>query len=113
MFPNVVNRENVWMIEGRGGARFLLEAVQPVGVRRELSRENFDRHVTIESPVARAIDFAHAALAELGDNRVLGNGRVEGNRFTHIMEVTAENAAFSITPDNADRIAKGRAAVQS
>ena len=32
--------------------------------RRERRRENFDRHVTIELRVARAIDFPHPAAAE-------------------------------------------------
>jgi len=52
------------MVQGRGGARFLLEAVQTIGVARKRSGQHFDRDVASETRVARAIDFAHAAAAE-------------------------------------------------
>src|SRR5262249_57989505 len=34
-FANLVNGDNGWMVERRGGARFLLETPQPVGVSGE------------------------------------------------------------------------------
>src|ERR1700686_3519551 len=83
MRPNVVNSENVWMIECRGGPSLLLEAIQPIRVGSKLSRENFDRHVTVKPPVTRAIDFAHAAFAEFRDDRVLSDRGVGGNGFDH------------------------------
>ena len=45
---DVVHREDVRMIECRGGARFLLEASQVIGVGHEGGRQHFDRHVARE-----------------------------------------------------------------
>ncbi len=32
MCANVIDAENVWMIQRTGGLRFLLKAIQPIGV---------------------------------------------------------------------------------
>ena len=61
---DVVHREDVRMVQRRGGSRFLLEALQPVGIGARRSRENLDRDVAPEARVARAIDLAHPARAE-------------------------------------------------
>lgn len=61
---DIVDRKNVRVIQRRGGARFLLEAAQSVGISRECRRQNFDRDIAHEPRIARSIDFAHAARAD-------------------------------------------------
>ena len=52
------------MIEGGEQSCFPLEACQPFRVRREVPREDLDRHVATQGRVARAIHLAHAADVE-------------------------------------------------
>ena len=61
------------MIQRGGGAGFLLEAPQAVGVFRVGGRENLDRDLAPEPFIARGVDLAHSALAEHG--RGYGTGR--------------------------------------
>jgi hypothetical protein len=58
------------MIQHSGGARFLFEASEAVGVFRERSGEHLYCDVAAEARVARAVDLAHAARAEWGDDFV-------------------------------------------
>jgi hypothetical protein len=50
--------------------RFALEARHAVGVVGEDVRQNFQRHVATQLGVAGAIDFAHTACADLGQNLI-------------------------------------------
>ncbi|GMR22658.1 MAG: hypothetical protein BMS9Abin37_1022 [Acidobacteriota bacterium] len=59
------------MIERREQLGFALEPGEPVGVSRELIVQNFDRDVSTELGVARAIDGAHATGAEGLDDLVV------------------------------------------
>ena len=52
------------MVQRRGGARLLLEALAALGVGRELRREDLDRDVAAEAGVAGAIDLSHPARAD-------------------------------------------------
>src|SRR4029077_9693265 len=70
VLTDVVHRENVWMIERRGGARFLLEAVHALAVRSKRREDNLDRDVARETRIARAIDLAHAAGPEQSQDLV-------------------------------------------
>ena len=71
------------MIQRACGLSFLLKAIQPIGILGKRCRQNFDRHVAAELRIARAIDFAHATFADLGDNCVLSDRCVGGNGFAH------------------------------
>ena len=59
------------MVERGEHLRFALETREPVGVVRRTSRQDFDRDIASELRVARAIDLAHAAGAEMGDDLVV------------------------------------------
>ena len=52
------------MVEGRGRARLLLEALLAVRVGRELRRQNLDGHVAPQPRVARPIHLSHASGAQ-------------------------------------------------
>ena len=56
------------MVQRRGGAGFLLESMEAVGVGGERDGQDLDRHVTTQPRIARAIDLAHAAGADDRDD---------------------------------------------
>ncbi len=77
-----VDRGDVWVVERREHPRLALEPRQPVAVLEEEVRQGLDRDVPVQVSVPRAIDLAHAAPAERGDDLVradAGSGR-EGHR---------------------------------
>ena len=64
MFPDVVDRQHVGVIERAGGARLVLKRAHAVvGVRR-MRQQQLDRHVASEPLVARAPHLAHPACAQ-------------------------------------------------
>ena len=62
--PDVVDRDDVWMIQSRRGTCLLLEPRQTVAIGGEFLRKELDRYFAAEPNVARAIDLAHASSAE-------------------------------------------------
>ena len=69
-FFQPVDRADVRVIERRERPRFAREAGAALGVGGEVGRQDLDGDVATELAVARAIDLAHAAGAERGDDRV-------------------------------------------
>ena len=59
--PHVMDHEHVRVVEGAGGPRFLLEAVETLRGVAHLARQDLDRHVAAETGVAGAVDLAHPA----------------------------------------------------
>src|SRR4029077_6813863 len=57
----VVDAQNVWMVESRDGASFLLKPAQAVRVFHQCLGQDFDRNVTPQPRVPRAVNFAHSA----------------------------------------------------
>ena len=72
---DVVDGKNVRVVQRRRGSRFLLEALQAVGVRRETRRQHLDRDIPPEPRIPRAEDLPHAACAEQGHNLVWSEAR--------------------------------------
>ena len=60
---NLVNRENIRMIQRRGGACLGFEPAQLCLVRRQALWEKLERNLAPESLVSRQIDLAHSAGA--------------------------------------------------
>jgi hypothetical protein len=58
------------MIQRGGGARFLFEAAQAIGISRGRRQQDLERHVAAEPRIVGAIDLAHSACADEGDNFV-------------------------------------------
>jgi hypothetical protein len=56
------------MVEGRQHFGFLLKSGEPLGILGKRRWERLDRNPALQSGVGRAIDLAHAALADLGDD---------------------------------------------
>jgi len=55
-----VNRHHARVVERRHGPCLALEARQPIGVSRDLGRQDLDRHLSAELGVLRAIDLSQA-----------------------------------------------------
>ena len=68
--PDLVDRDDVRMVERRGGARFLLEAAAEIGVVVQRRRQHFQRDVATEHGVGRAVDIAHPARPEVRDDLI-------------------------------------------
>jgi len=62
----VVDRRDVRVVEDSGRARFLLEALEAIGVLGERRGKDFDRDLAAEAGVLRAVHLAHPPGTELG-----------------------------------------------
>src|SRR5437773_7115376 len=62
--PKIVHRDDIGMVELACGARFLLEASQPVGVLGEGFWQHFDGDLATQPGVARAVHLAHPARTQ-------------------------------------------------
>ena len=65
-----VDLRDVGMVQRGERLRLALEPGEPLGILRERVGQDLDRHVATERRVARAIDLAHAAGAEGGEDFV-------------------------------------------
>src|SRR5947209_12608349 len=59
--PDLMNREDVRMIQGRSGPRLLLEATQPLFNPGKVAAQQFERHLATEACIMSQKDFTHAA----------------------------------------------------
>ena len=62
------------MVQGSEGVSLALETPEPVRIAREDFREDFDRDIAMQLRVARAIDLAHSAFAQLVEDAVRPKG---------------------------------------
>ena len=81
-----VDVTDVRVIQRREHLRFALEAREPIRIARDRCRQDFDRDVAIQLRVAGAIDFAHAAGADGGQD-LYGPSRVPAERATRTFAV--------------------------
>ncbi len=72
---DVMDREDVRVVERRGGLGFLRESPEPIRIRGEVVRKHLDRHFTPERRVARAIDLAHPARTERREDLAASESR--------------------------------------
>jgi hypothetical protein len=61
--PDFVERDDVGMIQRRHRSSFAFEAREPFRIGGDVSMQDFDRDVTPEPRISRAIDLAHPACA--------------------------------------------------
>jgi hypothetical protein len=79
-FTRIVNRDDVGVVQGRGGFGFLYEAQPVLGVGVSVGRQDLDGDQTIQVRVTGFVDFAHAALAQLLDDAVVRYGLANHGR---------------------------------
>ena len=70
---DLVDRDDVRVIEGGGGAGFLDEPAVAIGIGRRLGRQHLDRDRPAEPGVVGGVDNPHAAAANLGVDAIVGN----------------------------------------
>ena len=70
LMADVVERADVRMVQPRDRARLAVEALAQLRARGEMRGQDLDGDVAVETRVAGAIDLAHAAGAERGDDFV-------------------------------------------
>src|SRR3954453_712689 len=64
LFTHVMQRADMRMLELRDATSFPVEALSELRIRREVFREDLDRHDAIEPRIPRFIHLPHAADAE-------------------------------------------------
>ena len=72
---DAVDVRDVWMIERGERPGLALEAPQPFGIGCKGLRQDFQRDVAAKFRIASAIDLAHAARAEEGNNLIARDSR--------------------------------------
>ena len=70
---DVVDGDDVRVVEGRGGARFLDEPAVAIGIGRRFGRQHLDRDRAPEPGVVGGVNNAHAAAADLGVDAIVGD----------------------------------------
>ena len=80
IFANFENLADVGMINRRHCHRLAAQTLARVRVSRELARQQLDGDLTIQPRVAGAIDLAHSAGSEGGDNLVATEPRAGRQR---------------------------------
>ena len=65
-----VDGRNIRVVERRQNPRFALEPCEPVLIRREQPWQNLDRDLAMQLGIARAVDLAHAACAQLREDLI-------------------------------------------
>ena len=73
VFPNIVNRADVRMIQRAGGLGFPLETRKRLGILGEIIGEEFQRDKPMQPRVLGFVDHTHAAAAEFFDDPVVRN----------------------------------------
>jgi len=61
--PDVMNRQNIWMVQRRHCPRFLLKPPQPLRLAGKGLRQNLERNLAPKAGVFGAIHFTHPASA--------------------------------------------------
>src|SRR5215831_15293034 len=92
---DLVDSENVWMVQPRGGAGFLDETTHPRRVVRELRGQNLQSQDALEFDIDCPIDFAHSAGADVGADFVVvkpgAGGQSHLRKLESITETTKVN----------------------
>ena len=68
--PDVVDRDDVGVVEGRRGARLRLEALEGLGPALDPAADDLDRDLAPEARIERAIDLSHTSGAQARANLV-------------------------------------------
>src|SRR5262249_11736054 len=64
VLTHVIDRQNVGMIQGRYGSRFLFKPVQAIRIASKGFGKNLDCDFTAKPRITSAVDFAHSPRAE-------------------------------------------------
>ena len=62
------------MVQRRSDARFALKALEDLGTRRQIVRQELQRDLTAEPQILSAVDDAHPTRAEAIEDPVVAEG---------------------------------------
>src|SRR4051794_14529806 len=74
LLPDLMDRADVGMVEGRRSLSFSLETSQGLGVSGDLVRQELQGNKAMESSVLGLVDHTHPAAAQLLDDAVVRDG---------------------------------------
>ena len=80
LVADVVQRADVGVVELGDGAGLALEAGAELRAGRQVGGQHLDRHVAAQAGVVGAVDLAHPARADRGDDLVRAEPRAGGER---------------------------------
>ena len=83
-FADVINGADVGMVQRRSGLRLAPEAFQRLRVLRDVVGQELEGDETVQARVLGLVDHAHAAAAELSEDAVVRNRRVDHAEVTRI-----------------------------
>jgi len=66
----LVDGDDVGMLEGAGGTRFLIEALEKIRLRALAAGDGLQGDEAVNERIAGFIDSAHGAASEFGDDFV-------------------------------------------
>jgi hypothetical protein len=90
-----VNHDDVGVIQGRGGSRLSLEALQALVVGGELLGKHLDCDFAAEPRISCLPDFAHPAGPERGEDFVGTEAAARGDRHG-ALEIREFSSLFTI-----------------
>src|SRR5579864_9835183 len=71
---DLVNSADIWVIEGRSGARFALKTLESLCVGGDVLGKELEGNEASQLDVLGLIDDTHASAAEFLDDAVMGDG---------------------------------------
>jgi hypothetical protein len=74
------------MIQRGDGTGFAVKALAEIGIGRDVSRKNFDRHDAIEARVLGFVHLSHPARTERCDNFIRAESGAGGKRHKFVEE---------------------------
>ena len=93
---DVVDGADAGVVEGGGGARLALEALEGLGFPGEALGQELERHRAAEPGVLGLVDDAHPAAAELLDHAVVGERLADHRKFS--ISISSYCAAAGVSP---------------
>src|SRR5450432_2712093 len=73
MIPDIINRADVWMVQGRSSAGLAAKALDGLSVLGSFFGEEFQRQAAAEPSVFGLLDHAHATAAKLFNDAIVAD----------------------------------------
>ena len=74
--PDFIDVSDIRMIQSGRGLRLAHKTLQPIAIRCQVRRRDFQRDSAIKVRVLGEVHFAHATCTNLADNPIVGPARV-------------------------------------
>ena len=85
------------MVQGSKDFRLALKSSEPLGVGRDNSGENLDRHLTFQVGIGGPIHLAHAAHPDLGNDLIGAEAGAGGESHGQVAAIIGDAVARADT----------------